>query len=122
MKRLVDRSIFDRMVAIRRDLHRHPELSWQERRTADCASAALTSLGIAFRRAAGTGIIADLPGPDGVPRIALRADMDALPIHEETGLPFASVHEGHSCGLRWTPRDSKDPRGGSAPRRRATGS
>jgi hippurate hydrolase len=100
MKPVVDRRVFDRMVAIRRDLHRHPELSWQETRTAERVSDALASLGILFRRVAGTGIVADLPGPDGVPRIALRADMDALPIHEETELPFASIHEGvmHACG------------------------
>lgn len=100
MKRVVERTVFERMVAMRRDLHRHPELSWQETRTAECAEAGLSSLGIPFRRVAGTGIIADLPGPTGVPRIALRADMDALPIHEETGLPFASIHPGvmHACG------------------------
>ncbi len=100
MKRPVPAAVFDRMVAIRRDLHRHPELSWQEERTAERASARLRELGIPQRRLAGTGIVADLPGRDGAPRVALRADMDALPIQEETGLPFASVHDGvmHACG------------------------
>lgn len=90
-----------RMVAIRRDLHKHPELSWQESRTADRICEALERLGIQHRRVAGTGIIADLPGkhPD-LPAVALRADTDALPVHEQTGLEFASVHEGvmHACG------------------------
>ncbi len=92
--------VFERMVALRRDLHQHPELSWQEERTAARVSEVLQSLRVPFRRVAGTGIVADIPGPSGVPRIALRADMDALPIQEETGLPFTSVHDGvmHACG------------------------
>ncbi len=100
MKHVVDQAIFDRMVAVRRDLHRHPELSWHETRTAERAANVLESLGIPVRRVAGTGIVADIPGADNVPRVALRADMDALPIHEETGLPFASVRDGvmHACG------------------------
>jgi hippurate hydrolase len=60
----------------------------------------LEELGIAWRSAGGTGVVADLPGPAGVPAVALRADMDALPIEERTGLPFASQNEGimHACG------------------------
>src|SRR5262249_2085155 len=89
-----------KMVAIRRDLHRHPELSGQEARTAARVSAVLQQLGIVHRRLARTGVVADLPGPPGVPAVALRADLDALPIHEETGLPFASTCQGrmHACG------------------------
>ncbi len=90
-----------RMVEIRRDLHQHPELSWEERSTHDRVAEELTRLGFGFRgNIAGTGIIADLPGPAGVPVVALRADMDALAIHEETGLPFASTVPGvmHACG------------------------
>lgn len=96
----VPAAIFDEMVRIRRDLHQHPELSWNEARTADVIQAELTRLGIASRRVAGTGLIADLPGPAGVPAVALRADTDALPIQEETGLAFSSVHDGvmHACG------------------------
>lgn len=86
------------MVAFRRDLHRHPELSGQEQRTAEAVVAALADLGIAGRRLGKTGVVADLPGPG--PVVAIRADMDALPIEEATGLSFASVHPGvmHACG------------------------
>jgi hippurate hydrolase len=89
------------MVAIRRDLHRYPELSWQEQRTASRVCEYLDSLGITYRRdVARTGVVADLPGPAGVPIVALRADMDALPIFEATGLPFTSEVAGvmHACG------------------------
>jgi amidohydrolase len=87
------------LLAMRRDLHAHPELSWQEERTAAKVADALRSLGLKARTGiAKTGVIADI-GETG-PMIALRADMDALPITEETGLPFASKHQGvmHACG------------------------
>jgi amidohydrolase len=88
------------MVEIRRDLHRHPELAWQEEETAERICAALDGLGIGHRRVCYTGVVADLPGTSGGPAIALRADIDALPLREETGLPFASAHDGkmHACG------------------------
>ncbi len=88
------------MIRVRRDLHRHPELSWQEERTAKMLEAELDRLGLPHRRLGGTGLVAELPGPAGVPHVALRADTDALPIQEETGLGFASVHPGvmHACG------------------------
>lgn len=91
----------ERMIALRRDLHRHPELSWDEQRTMERISADLTELGVAHRTGiAGTGIVADIPGQTDAPAVALRADTDALPVHEETGLPFASVNPGvmHACG------------------------
>lgn len=96
----IDPQVFDRMVTFRRDLHRHPELSWEEQRTAERIAIALERLGVGHRRLADTGVVAELPGPEGVPRVALRADMDALPIQEETGLDFASAHPGvmHACG------------------------
>ncbi|MGH9324844.1 MAG: M20 metallopeptidase family protein [Vicinamibacteria bacterium] len=100
----MQQDFIERMVAFRRDLHRHPELSYQEKRTAEQIRKALEKLGISHRTGiAETGIIAEIPAAGGAlegPRIALRADMDALPIREETGLPFASVHEGvmHACG------------------------
>ena len=96
----VPSEVFEQMVALRRDLHRHPELSWAEVRTAERIQAELSRLEIPSRLICGTGVVADLPGPAGVPMIALRADTDALPIHEETGLPFASVQDGvmHACG------------------------
>ena len=96
----VDAALVDRMVAFRRDLHQHPELSWAEERTTRRIEAALDNLGIRHRRLLGTGVIADLPGPDNVQIVALRADIDALPIQEETGYEFASERAGvmHACG------------------------
>jgi hippurate hydrolase len=100
VKRAVDEAVLARMVEIRRDLHRHPELSWQEERTAARVAERLAELGVEARRLCGTGLVADLGTADGGPRVALRADLDALPIQEETGLEFASVHDGvmHACG------------------------
>lgn len=100
MRQMVDPAVAQRMVTIRRDLHRHPELSWEEYRTAERIAERLDALGIAHRGMLHTGVVADLPGPSGVPSVALRADIDALPIEEETGLPFASRHQGvmHACG------------------------
>lgn len=101
MRTVIDPDVFAKIVAVRRDLHRYPELAWQEQRTAGRVAEVLRQLGIPFRQGvAKTGIVADLPGPGGVPAVALRADMDALPIREETGLPFASAHDGcmHACG------------------------
>ncbi len=89
------------MAGIRRDLHRHPELSWQEERTAGVIEGALSDLGLSCRTGvAGTGVVAHVVGklPDRV--IALRADTDALPVTEQTDLPFASSRHGvmHACG------------------------
>ncbi len=98
---VIGSDLFERMVSLRRDLHQHPELSWQERRTAGQICEFLDGLGIAYRRdVAGTGIIAEIPSKSAGPYVALRADMDALPIVEETGLPFASQNQGamHACG------------------------
>jgi hippurate hydrolase len=98
---LISRGLFDRLVSLRRGFHQYPELSWEETKTAAKVAEVLTALGIPCRRdIAGTGVLADIPGPAGVPVIALRADMDALPIIEETGLEFASTHVGcmHACG------------------------
>lgn len=91
-----------RLVELRRDLHRHPELSWKEKATSDKLVAALASLGITdVVRVAGTGLVARVPGRDrSAPIVAVRGDIDALPITENTGLPFASEHTGvmHACG------------------------
>jgi amidohydrolase len=88
------------LVALRRALHRLPELAWKEEQTARCLEAALQGIGLNPRRIAGTGLVVELPGPAGVPAVALRADTDALPVHEETGLAFSSIHPGvmHACG------------------------
>lgn len=92
-----------RIIEIRRDLHRHPELSWQEERTTDAVAAELNALGIPFRRFTGrTGVLGTLRGEKGAggKALLLRADMDALPIPEQSGLPFASENAGvmHACG------------------------
>lgn len=88
------------LVAIRRDLHRHPELAFQETRTADIAARAAADLGFAVRTGiARTGVVADLANGDG-PMVALRADMDALPIREENDFAWRSSVDGvmHACG------------------------
>ena len=81
-----------KMIAWRRDIHQHPELGNQERRTAGLVAAHLRGLGYEVREGvAVTGIVAVLRGKSGPgPVIALRADMDALPVAEEVDLPFAS--------------------------------
>jgi amidohydrolase len=92
----------DTLRALRRDLHAHPELSWQETRTQERLERTLREGGITdVRRIARTGLLAVIPGTTpGAPIVALRGDIDALPITEATGLPFASTHDGvmHACG------------------------
>ncbi len=92
----------DLLVALRRDLHRHPELSWKEERTAGRLAETLKGLGADdVRRVAGTGVVGRIPGTRrGTSPIAIRGDIDALPIHEDTGLAFASEVPGvmHACG------------------------
>ena len=91
-----------RLVALRRELHADPELSWKEERTAGRLQAALEALRpVQLERVAGTGLVARLRGRDaGAPVVAVRGDIDALPIGEKTGLPFASRNPGvmHACG------------------------
>ncbi len=92
--------IQQQLVSIRRDIHQHPELSWQESRTASKVCESLDGLGLPYRsQVGGTGVVADIAGQRDGPVIALRADLDALPIVEETGLPFSSQVEGvmHAC-------------------------
>src|SRR5690606_20369331 len=82
----------DKVVAWRRDIHQHPELGNREFRTAGVVADHLRSLGLEPRTGiAHTGVTAVLEGGRPGPRIALRADMDALPVTEQTGLPFAST-------------------------------
>ena len=91
-----------RLITLRRDLHEHPELSFHEERTASVLTDFLATLDLsAITRVAGTGIVARVAGRNPhAPAVALRGDIDALPIHEATGLPFASVNNGvmHACG------------------------
>tara|TARA_B100000131_G_scaffold20005_1_gene19629 strand:- start:345 stop:1517 length:1173 start_codon:yes stop_codon:yes gene_type:complete len=88
------------IINIRRDIHKHPELSFKEYRTADLIAKKLDSLNIKVTKGVGkTGVIGDLIGSDG-PCIALRADMDALPIQETGNLEYKSINDGvmHACG------------------------
>ncbi|BBI36284.1 M20 metallopeptidase family protein [Cohnella abietis] len=85
----------------RRELHRYPELSFEEAETASKVTQRLDRLGIPYRTGVGGhGIVAEIVGERSGPIVALRADMDALPIQEETGVPFASSRPGimHACG------------------------
>jgi amidohydrolase len=88
------------LIAFRRDLHAHPELAHAETRTTERVAARLTAAGVRVRTLTGTGLIADLGPADPAHRVALRADMDALPLAERTGLSFASQYDGvcHACG------------------------
>jgi hippurate hydrolase len=92
----------DRLAALRRDLHQHPELSLHEERTASRLHDELERLGPhELARCAGTGVVARIRGRDrGAPVVAIRGDIDALPIEERTGLSFASTNPGvmHACG------------------------
>ena len=89
------------IVAFRRELHRHPELSFGETATSGRIAGELDKAGIPYTRVAGTGILARIDGtvPSDRP-VVLRADIDALPIQEETGLEYASENPGvmHACG------------------------
>lgn len=91
------------LTEFRHDLHAHPELMYQEERTSAKVQEQLREVGIEFKAglAGGTGVLAWLPATEsGGATVALRADMDALPILEETGLPYASTKPGvmHACG------------------------
>ena len=88
-------------IAFRRDLHAHPELAFDEHRTSTRICDVLAAAGLSIESGiAGTGIIASLKAGSSDRRIALRADMDALPIAEATGLPYQSTRPGifHGCG------------------------
>lgn len=88
----------DELLEFRRDLHAHPELSWAETRTTRLVANRLAEAGITVTRMDSTGLIADLG--DAGPVVALRADLDALPVDDTTGDPWASTTPGvaHACG------------------------
>jgi amidohydrolase len=91
----------DDLVAIRRDLHAHPEIGFEEERTSGVVAEKLASWGIEVHRGVGkTGVVGVLRGKGEGRRIGLRADMDALPIEEQTNLPYRSKTPGkmHACG------------------------
>ena len=102
-------AVMDRVIAWRRDIHEHPELSGQETRTAQLVADQLKRLGLTVRTAVGgTGVVGVLKGGRPGPVVALRADMDALPVTEDVDLPFRSrarttfngqdVGVMHACG------------------------
>jgi hippurate hydrolase len=96
----IEENFGEQIVALRRDIHREPELGFDTERTAQKVLAALDGLPLDIETGvARNGIVATLWGGEG-PTVALRADMDALPIEEETGLPCSSEIEGrmHACG------------------------
>ncbi len=94
-------ALSDKLIRLRRDLHAHPELSFQELRTAAVVADTLRTLeGFVVHTGVGkTGVVGELGSGNG-PTIAIRADMDALPIQEQTGALYASTHPGmmHACG------------------------
>ncbi|KNY08910.1 N-acyl-L-amino acid amidohydrolase [Achromobacter piechaudii] len=103
------RAIEDKLIAWRRDIHQHPELGNQETRTAKLVADHLRALGMDVKTGvAGTGVVAVLKGGKPGPVVALRADMDALPVKEQVDVPFASKAKGtylgkevdvmHACG------------------------
>ncbi len=95
-------SIYDELVAIRRDIHAHPELGMQETRTSALIRSELEKMGVdEIQQPLPTAVVALIHGKKGAGKcVGLRADIDGLPVHEETGLPFASEYEGkmHACG------------------------
>jgi amidohydrolase len=92
--------IFDEIVKIRRDIHKHPELGLEENRTSKVIKEFLGKYNIENYTCAGTGVVGIIKGKKPGKTIGLRADMDALPIQEDTDLEFKSVYEGkmHACG------------------------
>ncbi|CAB3915748.1 amidohydrolase [Achromobacter denitrificans] len=103
------RAIEDKLIAWRRDIHQHPELGNQETRTAKLVADHLRALGMDVKTGvAGTGVVAVLKGGKPGPVVALRADMDALPVKEQVDVPYASKAKGtylgkevdvmHACG------------------------
>lgn len=90
----------DFVVDFRRDLHMYPEASMQEFRTTEKICEALEAMGVSHRKLEPTGVIAEVHGKAGGKIVALRADIDALSIQEQTSLPFKSKNDGfmHACG------------------------
>lgn len=95
-------TILPEVIAFRHARHMAPELTWKENATAEAVATELEKIpGVAVTRGVATlGVVAVIEGAKPGPVIALRADMDALPIHEKTGAPYCSKHDGimHACG------------------------
>lgn len=91
----------DEFASIRRDIHQHPELAFEEQRTSQLVAGYLRQWGYAVHEGiGGTGVVGVLKNGSGSKSIGIRADMDALPIHEESGVAHCSRHAGkmHACG------------------------
>jgi amidohydrolase len=90
----------DELIQLRRDFHHHPELGFEEFRTAEVVSNYLRACGLEPRRVTPTGVVADLSGSSPGRTLLLRADLDALPVLEENDLPYQSFEPGkmHACG------------------------
>lgn len=91
----------DDFIQLRHDIHEHPELAFNETRTSDKVAQLLQEWGYQVERGiGGTGLVAQLKLGNSTKSIGIRADMDALPIHEESGVGYSSTHEGkmHACG------------------------
>ena len=100
-RRAKSESYVAELTAIRRDIHQHPEMAYEENRTADIVAKNLEAWGLEVDRGLGkTGVVGTLRRGDSNRAIGLRADMDALPIHEQTGLDYASKTPNamHACG------------------------
>lgn len=96
----LDSDILDYLVRVRRHIHEYPELSFEENKTAEFVEKELDSMSIQHRRVNRTGIVADIHGNSEGPTVALRGDMDALPVEEDNDLEFKSKNPGvmHACG------------------------
>ncbi|HLR20766.1 MAG TPA: amidohydrolase, partial [Tissierellaceae bacterium] len=94
------KSIEDYLIDMRRHFHMNPELSWEEYETSKKIQEELENMGIEYEVVLETGIIGTIVGNKQGPVIGIRADIDALPVNEETGLEFSSKNEGkmHACG------------------------
>lgn len=102
MQNIFDRieELYEELVTLRRDFHMHPELGFEEHRTAGVIEKYLRNLGLEPQRMAKTGVVAIINGAQPGPVLMLRADIDALPIEEENDVPYKSKTTGvmHACG------------------------
>ncbi len=101
INKIVNDEIFEWIREIRREIHQYPELAFKEKKTAELIAKKLKKLGIKYQTGiAETGVIGKLIVDEKAPTVAIRADMDALPVTENTGLPYSSKTPGimHACG------------------------
>jgi amidohydrolase len=93
------RDIVPGAIRLRRELHKIPEIAWQEKKTSTMLRSWLRARSVSSRAVAGTGVLARVASGKGK-TVAIRSDLDGLPVQEQTGLPFKSVHAGrmHACG------------------------